>query len=118
MNGDKSKFLTFQCNPQKQPFVSLQVGENCSTEETNNAKLLGVTIDNQLKFDVHIKNFCKEAGKKVNALARVASYMNKTKRILLLKTFILSLFNYCPLVWIFCSKNSNNRIIIEERHTL
>ena len=58
----------------------------------------------------HIKVFCKEAGKKVNALARIASYMDKAKRILLMKTFILSYFNYCPLIWMFCSRKSNNRI--------
>ena len=46
-------------------------------------KLLGITIDNQLKFDRHIKNMCKEAGKKINALARIAPYLKENKR----KTF-------------------------------
>ena len=36
--------------------------------------------------------------------------VGKSKRILLMKTFILSYFNYCPLIWMFCSRKSNNRI--------
>ena len=36
--------------------------------------------------------------------------MDKSKRILLMKAFILSYFNYCPLIWMFCSRKSNNRI--------
>ena len=49
-------------------------------KEEDKVKLLGVTIDNQLKFDDHIKNMCKEAGKKINALARIAPYLNEDKR--------------------------------------
>ena len=71
---------------------------------------MGVTLDHQLRLEEHIKVFCKEAGKKVNALARIASYLNKSKRILLIKTFILSYFNYCPLIWMFWSRKSDSRI--------
>ena len=69
-----------------------------------------VTQDQQLRLEEHIKVFRKEAGKKVNALARIASYMVESKRILLMKTFMLSYFNYCPLIWMFCSRKSNSRI--------
>ena len=27
-----------------------------------------------------------------------------------MKTFIISYFNYCPLIWMFCSRKSNSRI--------
>ena len=33
--------------------------------ESNNAKLLGVTIDNELKFDQHISNICMKANRKL-----------------------------------------------------
>ena len=79
-------------------------------KESNSVKLLGVTIDYQIKMDDHINKLCKEAGKKVNALARVSYFMEENKRILLMKTFITSYFNYCPLVWMFCSRKGNNRI--------
>ena len=62
-------------------------------------KLLGVTIDNQLKFENHL-----------TALARIAPYLNEDKRKLLVKTIFLTFFNYCSLVWIYCSRKNNKLI--------
>ena len=36
--------------------------------------------------------------------------MDESKRIILMKTFILSYFNYCPLISMLCSRKSNSRI--------
>lgn len=38
--------------------------------------LLGIKIDNKLKFDSHINEMCKKAVQKLNAVARVSTYMN------------------------------------------
>ena len=54
-------------------------------KEEDKVKLLGVTIDIQLEFDDHIKSMCKEAGKKISALSRIAPYLNEDKRKLLYK---------------------------------
>ena len=109
LNGDKSKLVTFKANRSNLEESKIQI--NGSTIiESNNVKLLGVTLDHQLRLEEHIKVYCKEAGKKVNALARIASYMDKSKRILLIITFILSYFNYCLPILMFCSRRSNNRI--------
>ena len=67
--------------------------------EGGKMKLLGVTTDNQSKFDDHIKCMCKEASKGINALAQIAPYLNEDKRKLLIKTFVMTFFNYCSLVW-------------------
>ena len=40
---------------------------------------------------------------KFHALARISRYISKDKLRILMKTFIVSQFNYCPLVWMFCS---------------
>ena len=36
--------------------------------------------------------------------------MSTEKRRLIFKAFIISQFNYCPLVWMFHTKQLNNRI--------
>ena len=36
--------------------------------------------------------------------------MNYEKRRIILKSFITSQFGYCPMVWMFHSKGSNDRI--------
>ena len=72
--------------------------------------LLGVTTDKDLKFDDHVNSLCKKAYQKLNALARLAPYMNVEKRRIIMKAFIESQFGYCPLVWMFHSRGINNKI--------
>ena len=72
--------------------------------------LLGITIDHELKFDIHVNNLCKEASLKLNALARIAAFMNFSKKRIIMKLFIESQFGYCPLIWMFYSRRLNNKI--------
>ena len=79
-------------------------------------KLLDITIDNKLTFDEHISRLCNKASQKLHALARIATYMNLSKRRIIMKAFISSRFGYCSLVWMFCSRRLNHRINkIQER---
>ena len=73
-------------------------------------KLLGISFDSALKFDDHVSKLCKKANQKLHALLRVASFMNYEKRRNIMKSFITSQFSYCPLVWMFHSRGSNDRI--------
>ena len=79
---------------------------NCSRSQ----KLLGVVLDNKLKFDKHIENICQKANRKLNALARVTNYMELPKRRILMNAFFKAQFNYCPIVWMFHSRSLNNKI--------
>ena len=60
--------------------------------------LLGITIDHELKFDDHVNYLCKKASLKLNALARIALFMNVSKKRIVMKSFIESQFGYCPLI--------------------
>ena len=85
-------------------------------KSSDSEKLLGVTIDNKLNFEKHVNNLCTKASQKLNALARVSSYMDLPKRRIIMKAFINSQFGYCPLIWMSHSRNLNNRINrIQER---
>ena len=53
-------------------------------------KLLGVHIDNKLKFGTHIESLCKMVGKKLHALARIIKYMSTNHVQLLMRSFIMS----------------------------
>ena len=79
-------------------------------ENQTSAKLLGIKIDSKLTFDKHVSNLCSKASQKLHALARVRNYMNVKQSKILMKTFILSHFGYCPLVWMIHSRSLNNRI--------
>ena len=55
-----------------------KIGNNYIESEKEQV-LLGMTIDSDLNFENHINNICKTAVQKLNALARVAPYMNMQK---------------------------------------
>ena len=46
-------------------------------EVTRSVKLLGITVDNELKFEKHVKTLCQKVCKKVSAFSRVAPYMDE-----------------------------------------
>ena len=106
-------------NPGKCHFMLFGVKENdqfdlicndITLKHSSHEKSLGVTIDNKLSFDEHIINICKTANKKLNALSRINHYMKQNQKEILLSSFIISHFSYCPLIWMFCSKKSTKKI--------
>ena len=101
-NVSKCRFLT--SIDQK---VSLNV-DNFTITNNECEKHLGVKFDPKLIFDQHISDLCKRANGKVNALARITSYINLPKRRPLMNSFFKAQFNYCPLIWM-CHSRGNNR---------
>ena len=90
-----------------------QVSVNIDMEvidSSNSVELLGVEIDNKLNFNDHVSYLCKKGNQKLLALARISKYLSHNKLKQLMKTFIESQFNYCPLLWMFHSRTLNNKI--------
>ena len=77
---------------------------------TDCVKLLGVTIDSMLHFNQHVQSICKKASNKVRAFSRIAPNREDEKNVMLHYSFLLSNFNYCPLIWMFSGKSSNDEI--------
>ena len=48
--------------------------------EDKEAKLLGITIDNDLKFDRHVSDICLKANRKLSALIRMSNFLTLDKR--------------------------------------
>ena len=103
-NSDKSHLL-MSCNGISTPLI-----DGFSIDSSIKEVLLGITIDKELKFDDHVNKLCKKACQKLNALARIAPFMNIEKKRIIMKAFIESQFGYCPLIWMFHSRSLNNKI--------
>ena len=61
-------------------------------------KIAETKPDSVLSFENHVTNLGKKVSQKLHALAGAVSYMNLDKRKCLMKAFIVSQFNYCPLI--------------------
>ena len=105
-----------QANPDK--FQAIAIGkkthdiltnfsiDNTSIQCEDSVKLLGIDIDYLLNFDQHISRLCKKAANQLNVLMRLSKFLSFDCRLLIYKSFIRSNFNYCPVVWHFCSKTN------------
>ena len=89
--------------------VNLTV-ENQIIDNGKCEKLLGVKFDYKLTFNAHVDVICKKAEIKLNALSRIAPYMDFNKKRLLVNAFFMSQFNYCPLIKMCNDRTKNNKI--------
>ena len=89
--------------------IAIKIKDN-EILNSESEKLLGVTIDNKLNFNNNLQKILKKANQKVHVLARITPYMSIPKRRLLMNSFFISQFNYCPLVWMCHSRLMNNKI--------
>ena len=58
-------------------------------------KWLGVLLDYERNFLDHVTDVCKRASRQLNAVPRVAKYLNKDCLVKLFHAFIISNFSYC-----------------------
>ncbi len=117
-----------QANPNKfqvmfmKPFTNktvfpkgIEIGD-VTIERQTSVKLLGVTIDEKLKFNDHVIEICKKASKQLNIMFRFKSIFKQKEKDAIYKTFIIANFNYCPIVWNFCGTTLMKKIEhIQER---
>ena len=67
LNPDNCYFLTVGFQDAQSNFSY----DNITIKNLSEDKILGITIDNKLTFKSHLKNICKKANQKLNALARI-----------------------------------------------
>ena len=81
-------------------------------------ELLGITQDKNINFKRHIQNICHKANNKTKALFRIRKFLNLEQAQVLAEAYISSNFRYCPLIWVFCGKMSDNLIVKTHYGTL
>ena len=105
LNADKCHPMIFG---EKKDKMTLHVGK-AVLEESDKETLLGVTLDTKLNFKTRVQTLCKKASQKLHALSRISIFMESKKIKLMMNTFIMSQFSYCPLIWMFHDRNVNNK---------
>ncbi len=72
--------------------------------------LLGITIDEKLKFDKHVNIICKKAAQQINVMYSFKGVFDLKERQIIYNTFILSNFNYCPIIQHFTEKHVQRKL--------
>ena len=103
-NADKCHFLL---NTKEKLKANIS---NYTIINSDQEKLLGVAIDNHLKFELHIKNLCSKTSQKLHAFSRISSCTSLNQRRMIMKSFIVSQFGYCSLIWMNHNLSLNNNI--------
>ena len=89
-----------KCHLFLSPYQPVPVNIKGSIIESSNCeKLLGIYIDSNFSFEYHINRICRKASQKLHASSRIAKYISEDKKRMLFRSFIISQFNYCPIVW-------------------
>ena len=102
----KCHFMCLGKDTGNQTFIFNNFIFNNSNEE----KVLGITIDNKLTFKSHIKISCKNASQEIKALSTLLNHLNDSQKRLIFNSIIKSRFSCCPLIWMSCSRTSNDMI--------
>ena len=82
--------------------LNLQIN-NTEISPQSSVELPGVTIDNELKFNQHLSRLCESAECQLDGPSRLKSCLTYERKKVLNESFICENFNYCPLVWQFCT---------------
>ena len=67
-------------------------------------------MDYKLCFEEPVSNFCQKDSARLNAPKRLGAFMSHQSLKIMVQSFILAHFNYCPLVWYFTSAKQINKM--------
>ena len=94
-NPEKFQFMIL-CKKSYQP-QKLSVN-TFIISDSDEAELVGLTIDKELNFSEHTDKLYRNAQYKLNALRRIRKYLSLEKTKMLGNAFIDSQFNYASLI--------------------
>ena len=113
INTEKTKCMLI-CSKQRQTTLdsrNLNVTMNNQLlGSTTSEKLLGVRIDANLTWNVHIDYVCNTISNRISLPRRIKRYIDIPTSVLYYKGYILPVMEYCNLVWGSCNQGSIDRI--------
>ncbi len=78
--------------------LNLKVGDK-HIKQLNEAKLLGIIIDENLTWDKHIYKMCNKISKRLGLLKRLKKFIPSNTLIMLFNSLVLPHFDYANVVW-------------------
>ena len=108
-NPNKFQSMLVSPNAPKDNDLQIEVNDNVITA-TSTMKILGIHIDSKLNFNRHFAFLCTKAGRQLNVLQRMRWSLDYVSKMAIYNSCIILNFNNCPVIWIFTSKSSLNKL--------
>ena len=95
----KCMVLTTRQKHQRRPLtLNLTLGKT-PVQQVREHRVLGVIIDEELKWQSHIDNVCKHVSKNLFLLSQLRHYVDSDARKIFFQAHLLSHINYASTVW-------------------
>ena len=99
LNINKTHFMIF-CPPRKKPDYSVKLKiENDNIDKVTHTKFLGVILDSQLSWKLHVKYIKGKVCKSIGIIYRAKHFLNRDSLICLYHAFLYPYLVYCVSIW-------------------
>ena len=106
INDDKTKSVYFgKTNP-------LSDTQLCLPGEVDELKVLGITYHKSLKWDMHVKNVVRTAGRRVHVLRYLHKIHSVTKKdlVMVYNGYVLSTLEFCSAFFVGLNKKNDDKM--------
>ena len=101
--GSRQRLGTYDTSPK------LIIGGDI-INQVSSVKSLGVHIDENLSWNMHIEKIAKKIASGIGAIKRCRPFINRTTLESVFNALVQPYFNYCSEVWGHCNKSLSNRL--------
>ena len=116
MDANPDKFQSIILNRGGDVSISISVQDNVVILG-GHIKMLGITLNDCLEFDLHISDMCKKASRQ-NTPKRISIFLTQDSRKSIYRLFNATNFYYCPICLIFCGMKKKLDKLQEYAHRL
>ena len=110
MKANASKFQLMYVSRNNDLIEGSIMIEDAQIEPSSSISILGIELDQHLKFISHVDEICHQTGKQINALKRIKHHLEKDSKMTVYNSYINCNFNYCSVIWMFANKSTLNKL--------
>ena len=116
LNIQKTNYMIFSNSLDSLP--SDIVLDNAPLKEVSHTKFLGVIVDNQLTWKLHIDNICKIISRNIGIIYRLKFVLPQSTLLMLYSSLILPYLNYGLLVWGSTQQTLIEKVLVLQKRVI
>ena len=101
LNSSKTKSMVITTRQKHQlETLSLKLSINSSNiEQVKEHRVLGIVLDQEMKWEAHIRSLCKKLARNLYLLSKLSKYASKDALLMFYYAHVLSHINYASSIW-------------------